>query len=122
MSGANIQNIFSKANEFEQRFQYSEALKYYYFACPAQFCSFANSRIERSKSRNGNSFTHKRIDWCSEFFHQRRQKISDKEREITVAVAVHDSLLQSVEFSFWDGANQVTMRNGWRSIISFDWF
>ncbi len=106
-----IQNIFSKANEFEQRFQYSEALKYYYFALvllnsvPSQIVELNGANLVTEIPLHINA-----LIGAVNFSISDDKKISDKEREITVAVAVHDSLLQSVEFSFWDGANQVTVR------------
>ncbi len=106
-----INNIYSNAVDFEQDQNYAGALKSYYFAL-----LLMNSIPEQNIMFNDKSLTTEipyRINTIitnTKFYLVKDTKISDNERELEFLVEVFDKKANQLDFSFWDGLNQVNVQ------------
>lgn len=107
-----VKDIFDKAAEFEKNKNYSNALKYYYFSIV-----LLNSIPESTLEHKGNNlytepaFRIPQIMQSISFEVINDEMITDKEREITLAVLADGEKAKTLDFSFWDGSNLVSVKS-----------
>ncbi len=107
-----VKDIFDKAEEFEEEGNYANALKYYYFSIV-----LLNSIPESTLMHNGDNlytepgFRIPDIIQSVRFEILSDEMLTDKEREITVAVLVDGEKAETLDFSFWDGNNSVSAKS-----------
>lgn len=107
-----VKDIFDKAVEFEKDKNYANALKYYYFSIV-----LLNSIPESTLMHNGNNlytepgFRIPQIMQSIRFEVIGDEMITDKEREITLAVLADGEKVKTLDFSFWDGSNLVSVKS-----------
>jgi len=106
-----IDNIYTNALEYEKEQNYAAALKSYYFAV-----LLINSIPEQNITVNNVNLTTEipnRINAIisnTKFYLLKDTKMSDKERELQFAVEVFGKRAIHLDFSFWDGLNQVNVQ------------
>ena len=107
-----VKDIFDKAEEFEEEGNYANALKYYYFSIV-----LLNSIPESTLMHNGDNlytepgFRNPDIIQSVRFEIVSDEMLTDKEREITVAVLIDGEKAETLDFSFWDGNNSVSAKS-----------
>ncbi|MEQ8524549.1 hypothetical protein [Gracilimonas sp.] len=107
-----VKDIFDKAEEFEEEGNYANALKYYYFSIV-----LLNSIPESTLMHNGSNlytepgFRIPDIIQSVRFEILSDEMLTNKEREITVAVLVDGEKAETLDFSFWDGSNSVSAKS-----------
>ncbi len=104
-------DFFSRAREYEQDGNFGEALKLYYFSIvllnsiPNQVVMFDGlNLITELPSRIT------KIILGTRFSLRNDRLISDKEREITLAVSVNGKKAYTLNFTFWDGSKQIEVK------------
>ncbi len=105
-----VKNIFEKAQEFEKDRDYSNALKWLYYA--AILLNSVPVRIAKSGEVNLITEIPAHINTLIasiKFTIKADRKVSDKEREIVFGMYADNKPLQSLEFSFWDGSSQINV-------------
>jgi hypothetical protein len=108
-----VKNIFDKAAEFEKNLNYANALKYYYYSI-VLLNSIPESTLEH---RGMNLYTEPgfripQIMQSIRFKVINDEMLTDKEREITIAVLNTDGEeVKTLDFSFWDGSNLVSAKS-----------
>ncbi len=107
-----VKDIFDKAVEFEKNKNYANALKYYYFSIV-----LLNSIPESTLEHKGNNlytepgFRIPQIMQSISFEVLGDEMLTDKEREITLAVLADGEKVKTLDFSFWDGSNSVSVKS-----------
>ena len=107
-----VKDIFDKAEEFEEEANYANALKYYYYSIV-----LLNSIPETQLMHNGDNlyvepgFRIPDIMQSVTFDIISDEMLTDKEREITVAVLLDGEKAKTLDFSFWDGSNSVSAKS-----------
>ncbi|MBU2507537.1 MAG: LPP20 family lipoprotein [Bacteroidetes bacterium] len=102
--------IFNNAEQFDREKHYTYALKSYYFAL-----LLINSLPDQMVKHRGYNLTTeipKRINSIIadvKFKLTSDKLISDKERELIFDITLRDKSVQSLDFFFWDGTNQVSV-------------
>ncbi len=106
-----IAEMASKAKDYEQMGNLAFALKLYYFATV-----LLNSLPDQNVVFEGVNYTTElperinRIILNSSFALFKDERISEKEREITLRLAHAGLPVSLLDFTFWDGANQVAVQ------------
>ncbi|MBN2279356.1 MAG: LPP20 family lipoprotein [Candidatus Marinimicrobia bacterium] len=110
-----ISEIFAKAEQFEKEYNFAYALKLYYFttilmnSLPDQQVKYnnVNYSVEVPDKING-------IILRTKFQYIDERMASDKEREVTLQLTNKNHEISLLDFTFWDGKNQVavTARDG----------
>lgn len=104
-----VWGIYSKATEWEEEGNIGYALKWYYFAA-----ILLNSLPERTVSSGGVNLTteipHRIINLLlnTEFSCISADMPSEKEKLVTLLVTCKGKPVSNLEFTFWDGAGQVS--------------
>ncbi|MBO6585951.1 MAG: hypothetical protein JJ953_07610 [Gracilimonas sp.] len=107
-----VKDIFDKAEEFEEEGNFANALKYYYFSI-----ILLNSIPESTLMHNGDNlyvepgFRIPSIMQSASFEVLSDEMLTDKNREITLAVLVDGEKAKTLDFSFWDGNNSVSAKS-----------
>lgn len=128
---AEVQRIFNErkkliaemakaAERYEQEGNYAHALKHYYFGCV-----LSQSLPEINVEWAGVNYTSELPNRINNILNKIRfvfltdNKISDSEREIGVQVFYDERLVTLLDFTFWDGKDQVLSqaREGFASIL-----
>ncbi|MGD1046404.1 MAG: hypothetical protein ABR936_13925 [Bacteroidota bacterium] len=105
-----VKNIYEKAQDFQWEQDYSNALKWYYFA--TVLLNSVPVRIVKSGEQNLITEIPAHINTLItsiKFTVKANCKVSDKEREIVFGIYANNKPLQSLEFSFWDGSSQINV-------------
>ncbi len=106
-----IFNIFISASEYERNNNYAGAIKNYYFALlllnsiPEQNIVYENINFTTEIPKKIND-----IIANTKFYLKKDTKLNDKERELVFDVSVFDKKANLLDFSFWDGLNQVNVQ------------
>ena len=117
-----ITEISAKADENEKQYNVAYALKLNYFAL-----LLVNSLPDESVIYDSINYTTKlpeRINHIIQnilFEFQNHQLISENERIITLNITYKDKPVSLIDFSFWDGSNQVSVQ-GRDGVASFHLF
>jgi len=115
-----IADIARKAAIYATEYNYAYALKLYYF------CTLLmNSLPDQSVVCEGHNFSIEVPDAINRLIHEvtfeflEERRISDQEREITLAVTANRQPVALLDFTFWDGSNQVSVqvRDGLATIL-----
>lgn len=104
-----IRDLYDQGLAFESDANFAYALKSYYF-CLILMNSVPESNIYYKDNINLTTEIPFRINTILQNVSFRLMKdeiVSDKEREIRLKVFVGDNEAKSLEFSFWDGVNQI---------------
>jgi len=108
-----ICNIFKKAEDYQKENNIGYALKQYYFclilmnSIPSTTINFEGMNlITEIPSRINNIIAN------TKFILKESRKNSDIEKELIFAISAFDKPVQMIEFSFWDGSNQVQVSGG----------
>lgn len=107
-----IHVLYKEAKKYEAEANYAYALKLYYFAR-----LLMNSIPDQNIEYEGLNFTTlipqqiNRILLNTSFSLIKDQKISPKEREITLRVEQNGQAAAKLDFTFWDGANQTLVES-----------
>lgn len=104
-------DIYDKAKEYEENYNVAYALKWYYF-CTVLINSIPEPNLYYKETnlvtevpyRIGNIINN--ID----FILKSNTKITEKEREIILGIQSDSEPVNMLDFSFWDGGNQVNVR------------
>ncbi len=115
-----IADMTEKAGQYASEHNVTHALKLYYFAA-----ILLNSLPDENVVYSGVNYTTKIPESINSIIQQTRfsflkdRTISEKEREITLAVRHNNTPAALVDFTFWDGANQVAVqgRDGLASFL-----
>lgn len=105
-------DIFNKADDFHEDANFANALKYYYFSI-VLMNSIPESRLEY-KGMNLMFEIPSRIPQIMQavsFDVISDEMLTDKEREISLAVMVDGEKAETLDFSFWDGSNSVSVKS-----------
>lgn len=106
-----IENIYNKANDFESNEEFGYALKWYYFAIilmnslPNQVIKYQNVNLKTEiPYRVTNILNH------TKFYLKTDSLLSPNERELVFNIKTFNKPDQYLDFSFWDGSNQVDVQ------------
>ena len=117
-----IAEMACKAGESEETGNFANALKLYYFSM-----LLLNSLPDQNVIYNSVNYTVilpaeiNRIIAGLRFELLEDKRISDKEREITVKMRYNDRPVSTLDFTFWDGSNQVSV-SGRDGLAAFQLF
>ena len=106
-----IYNIYLSAGEYERNNNYAGAIKNYYFALllmnsiPEQNIVYENINFTTEIPKKIND-----IIANTKFYLKKDTKLNDKERELLFDVTVFNKKANLLDFSFWDGLNQVSVQ------------
>ena len=106
-----VYDIYQKAQQYEETLNIGYALKSYYFAIvlmnsiPTNEIMFAGKNLITEIPFRINEILNK-----TKFQLKSDRKIEDNERELIFTVTYLDKPVQLIEFTFWDGTNQVQVR------------
>ena len=106
-----IADLVDEADQYADVHNIAHALKLYYFSA-VLLNSLPDERV-KYRSINYTIEIPKKINSIiqeTEFRFIQDDTLSDKEREVTLQVLHHDKPVVLVDFTFWDGANQVAVQ------------
>lgn len=116
-----IANIVKKADEMALEMNLGHALKNYYFAVV-----LLGSLPNQSVSYEGTNYTIEIPDRINRIIHGVRfqylnERRTEQERQITFSVQYEGKPVSRIDFSFWDGAQQITVesRDGLATVSLF---
>lgn len=106
-----IENIYDKARDFENHAEFGYALKWYYFAIvlmnslPDQVLNYNKVNLKTEIPYRITSILNN-----TKFYLREDTLVSAKERELVFDIKTFDKPVQYLDFSFWDGNNQVDVQ------------
>jgi len=105
-----VAEIYCKAEQFEKEYNYASALKLYYFttilmnSLPDQQVKYQNINYSLEIPEKINSIINR-----TKFLFVSENKISNKEREVTLKITNNRHDISLLDFTFWDGNTQVAV-------------
>lgn len=107
-----VKDIFDKASSYEDDNRFASALKYYYYSL-ILLNSIPEQRLEHkgfnlyleSSDRISNIMSSSTFEVIAD------ELITDKEREISLAVYVNGKKAETLDISYWDGNNQISTKS-----------
>lgn len=104
-------DIYEKAKEFEGNFNIAYALKWYYF-CTILMNSIPEPNLYYNETNLVTEIPYRigNIINNVDFILTSNTKINEKEREIILKIQSDSKQVNLLDFSFWDGGNQVNVR------------
>ncbi|HKJ31737.1 MAG TPA: hypothetical protein VKA34_07910 [Balneolales bacterium] len=106
-----IRSIYDKANDFENNEEYGYALKWYYFAIilmnslPDQVIKYHDLNLKTEIPYRITTILNK-----TKFYLKTDSLLSKNERELVFNIRTNHKPDQYLDFSFWDGSNQVNVQ------------